>query len=216
MTFKIAYSRLSKKAYNKIKAAILDGTLKPGEKIVQEKIAQKLGISRIPLIQALTMLEGERLIESSPRKTARVREITSIELLEIFEVRTIMEKLGVTKLAADLDKRRKEKLLKYAKDFETYFNQNDWTEYYSTDRKFHYFILESSRNNLLTHVNETFNIFLLSYNKGVLIDPKISIMHHQQLIKAIIERDPQRAQGIIEKHFLEVKKILNSVSNEKL
>ena len=55
----IEYTELSKSIYIKLKTLISSGELKPGEKILQEKIAQKLGVSRTPLLKALQMLEFE-------------------------------------------------------------------------------------------------------------------------------------------------------------
>ena len=90
MDIKIEQKNLSHEAYNKIKLLILDNVLKSGEKIIQEKMAQKLGISRIPLIQALTILQKERLIEYNPRKGFTVRKISTKE----FGTKTKAEAFG--------------------------------------------------------------------------------------------------------------------------
>src|SRR5680860_158999 len=118
MELKIEQTNLSDEAYKKIKLLILQDVLKSGEKIIQEKMAQKLGISKIPLLQALSVLQKERLIEYNPRKGFTVRKISTKEFHELLELRVALEGLAVKKIALNLDANIKKQLLSYLKDFE--------------------------------------------------------------------------------------------------
>ena len=86
MDLKINQQSLSHEAYNKIKQMILDDVMKSGEKIYQEKMAEKLGISKIPLIQAMSILQKERLLKYTTGKGFSVRKISTAEFHELLDV----------------------------------------------------------------------------------------------------------------------------------
>jgi len=70
---------------------ILAGELKPGEKLPQEKIAEQLGVSRMPLHKAFVMLEDEFLVESIPRRGIFIRKPDIQEIIDAFECREGLE-----------------------------------------------------------------------------------------------------------------------------
>jgi GntR family transcriptional regulator, vanillate catabolism transcriptional regulator len=98
MDFTIEYQDLSYKAYLQLKELILSGKLKPGEKIPQEHIAQKLGISRMPLHKAFQMLENELLVKSIPRRGIYVKEPNLQEIADAFECREALESVACHRL----------------------------------------------------------------------------------------------------------------------
>ena len=73
---------------------ILRGELRPGEPLVETRLAQELGMSQAPIREALRDLELMRLVQSEPFKTARVREISDDDLLQVFPVRAVLEELA--------------------------------------------------------------------------------------------------------------------------
>src|SRR4051795_10168425 len=77
-----------------ILARILDGTYAPGERIVEIRVAQELGVSQAPVREALRELELLRLVVSEPFRGARVREVTARELAEIYPVRAALEEVA--------------------------------------------------------------------------------------------------------------------------
>jgi DNA-binding GntR family transcriptional regulator len=97
---------------------ILRGDLRPGDLLVETRIAAELGTSQAPVREALRDLELLRLVESQPFRSARVREVTHDDLLEVFPVRCVLEELAgrlaaqrlggdVSALEAELDAMRK-------------------------------------------------------------------------------------------------------------
>jgi DNA-binding GntR family transcriptional regulator len=73
---------------------ILRGELKPGERLVETRIAQELGTSQAPVREALRDLELANLVESEPFRGSRVREVSDEELLQTFPVRAVLEELA--------------------------------------------------------------------------------------------------------------------------
>src|SRR5882757_227518 len=91
----IEHSELSQPVYKKLKDMILTHELIPGQKIVQEKIAKQLGVSRTPLLKALQMLEYEMLVESVPRRGMFVKNMDWQEMVEVFDCRECLEGMAV-------------------------------------------------------------------------------------------------------------------------
>src|SRR5699024_2870983 len=80
------------------------GELKAGEKLVQSELAEVIGVSRMPIREALRTLEIERLITIEPHKGAVVRSISKHDIEEIYELRTILEPLALRKSVRNLSK----------------------------------------------------------------------------------------------------------------
>ena len=82
---------------------IVSGELKPGERLVETRIANELGTSQAPVREALRDLELLRLVESEPFRGARVREFGDVELIEVYPVRAVLEELAAKEAATRLD-----------------------------------------------------------------------------------------------------------------
>ena len=82
---------------------IVSGQLKPGERLVETRIASELGTSQAPVREALRDLELLRLVESEPFRGARVREFGDSELIEVYPVRAVLEELAAREAATRLD-----------------------------------------------------------------------------------------------------------------
>ena len=81
--------------FNTLRQAILRGELKPGERLLEIHLANKLGVSRTPIREAIRKLELENLVIMVPRKGAVVAEITEKSLRDVLEVRRALEALAV-------------------------------------------------------------------------------------------------------------------------
>jgi DNA-binding GntR family transcriptional regulator len=90
---------LSRVVSEQIRGRILDGTLKPGERLVEDRLSAELGVSRVPVREALRGLSVEGLVTLLPRRGATVIEITPETVAELVEVRALLEGLNA-KLAA--------------------------------------------------------------------------------------------------------------------
>ncbi|WP_245772756.1 GntR family transcriptional regulator [Lacicoccus alkaliphilus] len=85
-----------------LRQAILKGDLKPNERLVQADIAEQLGVSRMPVREALKTLELEGLVSLEPHKGAIVNSLTLEDIDEIYELRTLLEPLTLKKSIPNL------------------------------------------------------------------------------------------------------------------
>jgi DNA-binding GntR family transcriptional regulator len=90
---------LSRVVSEQIRGRILDGSLKPGERLVEDRLSSELGVSRVPVREALRSLSAEGLVTLLPRRGATVVEVTPEDVAELVEVRALLEGLNA-RLAA--------------------------------------------------------------------------------------------------------------------
>lgn len=98
------YLPLRDVVFNTLRRAILRGELKPGERLMEIQLANKLGVSRTPIREAIRKLELEGLVLMIPRKGAEVAEITEKNLRDVLEVRCALEELAVQLACDRIDK----------------------------------------------------------------------------------------------------------------
>src|SRR5437867_6666691 len=84
----------SRQVSEQIRAMILGGHLKPGERLVEDKLSAELGVSRVPVREALLALSAQGLVHIEPRRGATVAEITPKAVAELVEVRALLEGLN--------------------------------------------------------------------------------------------------------------------------
>jgi GntR family transcriptional regulator, vanillate catabolism transcriptional regulator len=196
----IEHADLSHLAYKNLKNQILTGKLERGQKLVQEKIAQDLGISRMPLHKALQMLESEFLVESVPRKGYLVKKFDMKELIDAFECREVLEGLAARNIAQDVNHVAIANQL--SAFFEPFQNQGqiDETQYRKADQEFHNAIRQLSNNIVLKKLDALGNYLKMTFSLGLVRQPQDTIIDHNEIIDAIRDGDPIKAEFAIRKH----------------
>jgi DNA-binding GntR family transcriptional regulator len=199
------HENLDQKAYQILKGMIIERQLLPGDKIPQEKLAEDLGISRTPLINALKLLEQDKLVQSIPRRGFFVRHFNKREMISIFELREVLEGLAARRAAQNITDREIAQLKGFFKQFDGLKKIIDIKAYARVDRLFHTFLLEVSAKEFLKSILETYNIISYSYQfisaDGLVQNPDDTIHDHRAIIDAISRRDADGAETLMRAHF---------------
>lgn len=205
-------SSLIHPVYEAVKQMIHSGELEPGEKIVQEKMALKLGISRTPLVKALHLLEQELLVENLPRRGMYVRRISDTDLIDAFECRLAIEAAAARQAA---DRMTNDELEALSRLFAPYENATniDIRKYQETDMTFHRSIIIGSRNKYLEKMIELTNVHIKTYQRGLVRPPEETLSEHKQIAGALTRRDAEKAEQAAKEHLR--KSIENLKSNLK-
>lgn len=205
------HENLDQKAYQILKTMIMDRQLLPGEKIPQEKLAEDLGISRTPLINALKFLEKEKLVQSIPRRGFFMRTFTQKEMISIFELREVLEGLAARKAAQKITDNQIVQLGKFFKQFGDE-DIDDIRAYAREDRRFHKFLLDIGAKEFLKSILETYNVISYSYQvvspEGLVRHPRETIREHRAMIDAIAGRDAEAAENLMRRHFQRSRAVL--------
>ena len=214
------HENLDRKVYRELKSMIVDRKLKPGDKILQEKISQEFGVSRTPLMCALKKLEQEKLVQAIPRRGFYVRRFTKEEVLEAFELREILEGLAARKAAMIITPVQAEKLRAFFRDADVSDSGQSIKRYSDEDRRFHNVLIELGGFDLLNDILENYNIIAVSYRidvmEGLVRHPRETLPEHRSLIEAIASGKPDLAEKLARQHFARSRQqLLKEMEQEK-
>ena len=202
-------------AYEKVKEMILSNELTAGQKIVQDKLAEVLGISRTPLRNALNRLEAEYLVVSVPRKGVFVKKFDDKEVVEIYDCRVALESMAIslfTSLASAKD------IDDLASIFQPFIGKEeviDFKVYSKADLKFHETIFEKCQNDFLNKLVTQGNLLSCIDRIGLVRPPQETLQEHLDIIQAVKERDALKAEELCKVHLLKSKTlILEKLAND--
>jgi len=213
------YKPLREVIFDTLREAIITGELKPGERLMEVKLAEKMGVSRTPVREAIRMLEIEGLVDMLPRKGAHVAELSVKDIMDVLEVRAAMDSLA-TRLAAEriTDDEIKE-LRQIQAQFINYVEKNNLQGSIKKDVEFHELIYRASRNDRLLQIannlREQVQRFRVIYLKDY-SSPKNLIKEHEDICDAIAARNLEKAQEYAQIHINNQEKvIIKAIKNMK-
>ncbi|WAW15001.1 GntR family transcriptional regulator [Peptostreptococcus equinus] len=198
------YKPLRDVVFENIRGAIMEGVLKPGERLMEIQLAEQLGVSRTPVREAIRKLELEGLVIMLPRKGAYVADMSKKDLIDVLEVRLGLEGLAAYYAAERIRKDQIETLEKISEDLEKYVEQNDLENILKMDEYFHMLIFDASGNSrlksMIISVWETvyrFRIkYMSDYNSAVNI-----VEEHKKLIEALKKGKGDLAEKLAREHI---------------
>lgn len=212
------YLPLRDVVFSSLRQAILRGELKPGERLMEIPLANKLGVSRTPIREAIRKLELEGLVLMIPRKGAEVAEITEKSLRDVLEVRESLEELAVQLACDRIREEQIEELKEAAQIFEKITKSSDVTEVAEADVCFHDVIYMATNNQkliqLLNNLREQMYRYRVEYLKNKEVYPKLW-EEHKEIIEAIEKRQKKEASRIICQHVENQMLAVNNKINEK-
>jgi DNA-binding GntR family transcriptional regulator len=193
----INHKSLVEHIVEKIEQQIMDGALKPGERIVEAALCKKLNISRSPLREACRILESQGYVVRLPRKGVFVAQVSPQEAEDICRIRANLESLAtylaVKKMNPKALKEMKalhRRMIKLAKN-------GNVSEYYRLNLKFHKILTNACENKRLIQMIDTFVKQTGRYRVEVLSIPgrlKASIENHEKIIRSIERGDAEEAE----------------------
>ena len=198
------YLPLRDVVFNTLRQAILRGELKPGERLMEIQLANKLGVSRTPIREAIRKLELEGLVLMIPRKGAEVAEITEKSLRDVLEVRRALEELAVQLACEKITKEEIRELERVAKEFQQVVNSSDITEIAEVDVCFDDIIYTATDNQkliqLLNNLREQMYRYRVEYLKRDGVFPQL-IAEHEAIIRHIENNEKEKATEVMCRHI---------------
>lgn len=212
------YLPLRDVVFNTLRRAILKGELKPGERLMEIALADKLGVSRTPIREAIRKLELEGLVVMAPRKGAKVASITERDLSDVLEVRKGMEVLAISLACKRITGEELEKLETIEQSFQKLIESGNLTELAEMDVKFHDTIYQATNNQrlvqLLNNLREQMYRYRMEYLKDIAVRRTLA-EEHKAICRALRERDEQQAEEYVSIHIdNQQKAIIRSLNQE--
>ncbi len=143
------YMPLRELVFTTLRQAILKGELKPGERLMEIQLAEKMGVSRTPIREAIRKLSNEGLVTLIPRKGAIVAGISEKMLTDVLQVRMTLEKMAYECAFRNFSDKDMEALKKAEEVFENAVRDGDLVRITEADEGFHFVIYEAADNDKL-------------------------------------------------------------------
>ncbi|WP_243228742.1 GntR family transcriptional regulator [Microbacterium sp. CIAB417] len=200
----VSDQNIAEQVTDELRAAIHSGELAPGERLVERRLAAQLGVSHIPVREALTRLSEERLVVREPRRGARVAELTARDLEEISSLRIVLEQFMATRVQERWNAESAARLGAVV-DAMSRAEPGDIAEVLRQDQLFHATLAELADHRFLDEVSAQLRgrIAGFLHAANAALDPAEQQQHvhsHQQILDAIASGDPDRARDVIAAH----------------
>ena len=198
------YKPLREVIFDSLRQAIIMGELKPGERLMEIQFAEKMGVSRTPVREAIRKLELEGLVVMIPRKGAHVAELSVKDIIDVLEIRSSLDGLATRLAAQRITKDELKELKNIVDQFAQYMEKNNVQGLIKKDVEFHDLIYKASRNDKLmqiaTNLKDQVHRFRVVYLKDY-SSPKELVKEHQDIYKAIERNDGDIAETLATIHI---------------
>ncbi len=205
--------------FNTLRQAILTGELKPGERLMEIHLANRLGVSRTPIREAIRKLELEGLVTMIPRRGAEVAQITEKSMIDVLEVRRAVDAL-CAELACDrITEEGLEQLASACEKFECAVAEGDVKKIAKADVELHDIILEATGNQrliqLVNNLSEQMYRYRFEYIKDRTQHKRL-IEEHRVIYDSILRKDKETASHAAKVHIdNQEKAILKQIQLER-
>lgn len=198
------YLPLRDVVFNTLRQAILRGEMEPGERLMEIQLAQKLGVSRTPIREAIRKLELEGLVIMIPRKGAEVAHITEKDMKDVLEVRCTLEELAMTLACKNVTPSQLEELRRANKVFEAAVVSKDVVKIVDADVSFHDVIYAMTNNARLIQIINKLREQMYRYRLEYVKDARthsILISEHNDIINNLEKKEVEKSKAVMRQHI---------------
>ena len=198
------YKNAREAAFEKIKEAIIKGHFKPGEKLVEQTLAQEMGVSRTPVREAIRRLEAEGFVVSIPRKGVVVSRADKEEIVQLYSIRAELEGLAARWAIENADEDDIRKLDEAISRMEETAASGDLNGVVQSNALFHDAIAQASKSRILCTLLKTLqdNIQRFRFQSLHLPGrPEAALAEHKEIVAAIKEKKTEEADRLLKEHL---------------
>lgn len=197
--------------FNTLRQAILTGELKPGERLMEIHLADKLGVSRTPIREAIRKLELEGLVTMIPRRGAEVAQITEKSMNDVLEIRRTLDALCAELACGRITEDGLESLKHACAYFERCVEEKDTKKIAQADVALHDIILQATGNQrliqMVNNLAEQMYRYRFEYIKDSSQHGRL-IEEHRIIYRSILEKDRETAAAAARTHIDNQKKTI--------
>lgn len=214
----IEYVSVAERTHERLRSAILTGDFQQGERLDPQSLAAMAGVSLQPVKYALNRLQLEGLVEIRPRSGTFVRCIRITESIQLLRVRLMMETFAVGE-ATELDDQSDRIMAQALDDMARIIERQpfDWLAYNEHDMTFHRTVVALSTNDVLYRQYSGLNFHWATGRFWVNREVKTKRDHadHAQILKALRQRDWDKARAVITSHIMSSVRTLEELMQQQ-
>jgi DNA-binding GntR family transcriptional regulator len=199
----VEHVSLQERVYRELRAAIVDGTLSSGQRLIETSLATQLGVGRGSVREAIRRLAQEGLVTLTPRRGAAVADPGCDDIEDVYVIRAALESLAARLAVRRAGARQLQRLHRALDRMRRASKRQDWTGTALADVEFHRLIVEAAGNRKLNEVFATLLDTVRRVRIGVQTGPAwsaASLGHHVDILEAIEARDEPRAVALVTDH----------------
>lgn len=197
--------------FENLKHAIVRGDFSPGNRLVESRIAEAMGISRTPVREAIHKLEREGLIKKLPQGGFYVLNLSREEVEETFGIRSVLESYAARLAATKHKKEELEPLEEKIEEFQYHLNRGEIEALPQINTEFHALLYAMSRSPRLIKMINDLKDQIYRFRRIILkieMMAKTSNDDHRQMLSAMKKRDADRVEMLVKQHILRGQKIV--------
>ena len=198
------YLPLRDVVFNALREAIIKGDFVAGERLMEKQLAERMGVSRTPIREAIRKLELEGLVVMVPRKGAEVASVTGKDISDVLEVRATLEALAVRLACKKMSDQDFDELVSVNEAFKKAAQEKNVSEIIEKDVEFHDVIFHASENEkliqIINNLREQIYRFRVEYIYKM-NDYQQLIEEHDEIVNAMKSRKGLDASVIAQQHI---------------
>jgi DNA-binding GntR family transcriptional regulator len=203
--------------YEQIYRRIIEGVYRPGERLIEQRIAEELAVSRTPVREALVRLEGAGLVVNARHKGAMVRSLTREDIVDLYELRAVLESLAAKRAASRADEDAMTRMAEAIVSFDEAITQawpmtiDQLRALNTANRQFHETVLTAARHPLLGQllsVTVDAPLVFQAFRRFDQSESERSNLFHRLIRNAIAAGDGERAARLMTEHIDEGRDVL--------
>lgn len=201
-------------AYEAVKQAIRDGVFPPGFQGSEQEIAQRLGMSRTPVHQAIVQLQSEGMVELRPKRGVVISALSPFDMKEVYDVIIAVEGMAALLLAEKPTPSRDrvcQEMTALNTELAVALGDDDLDAWADLDARFHALLVRGAGNSRLEHIarvniDQSFRARRLTLSLRP--KPVVSVDEHARIIEAIAAGDPERAREMAQDHKIRARELI--------
>ena len=189
---------------NQLRDMIVEGNLKPGQKIPEPELCGRFGVSRTPLREALKVLAAEGIVQLLPNRGAVVAKITHEEIEQIFPIMGVLEALAGELACERITEEDLEKLRRLHKTMIGHYRRGEWLPYSKLNRAIHEAVFTAAGNASLSAIYQQLIVRIHAVRFVAKKTPERwheAVDEHEQMMEALERRDGKRLAKIMRLHL---------------
>ena len=209
---------LREEVYESLKKSILHGKLRGGQRLIEETLANQIGISRTPVREAFHKLERDDLVTRLPKGGFAVREFTKEDVEEIFGIRSALESYASYLASLHITLEKVSQLEKKVKELEDAMEKRDDEKFIQLNTEFHDLIYKSCKSKKLIEMINNFRDYFYRYRSALIHTEKgmnYSIEDHRRMLEAMKKKNPRLVERLVRNHLARGKELIIREINER-
>lgn len=198
------YKPLRDVIFEALREAIIIGELKPGERLMEIQLSEKMGVSRTPVREAIRKLELEGFVDMIPRRGAQVADLSNKQIADVLEVRASLDGLATQLATLRISPDEFDALKTVQAQFRTFVEKENIPGAIKKDTEFHDIIYTASRNQrlvtMLNNLREQVHRFRVMYIKDI-VSLRTLVSEHEEIVNAIETKDINLGIAAAQKHI---------------